>query len=106
VKILKKLNHFFQQDLKISDQKEAWIHARKNPEIARIILSHASPDFDSCTEKERRFLVKFSNPWDLEKAKLEGVEIKKLVELMKKCLRNKIQNNRKNGKSPGYQEGV
>ena len=96
------VKYILQQDINIRNQKDAWMYARKYHDIARTIMAHASTDFDTVTDKESKFLIKFSNPWDLEKAKAEEIDIKKLVDLMRQCLQQKIQENRKKAKSAEF----
>jgi hypothetical protein len=86
------------QELDIKTQEETWLYARKYKDIATIIMSYYSKEFSSIDESDSKFLIKFSNPWDLQKAHNEEIPLPKLIELMKKCLRQKISIGRRDPK--------
>ena len=67
------IEYILNQDIKPATQKDAWELARKTPEIATVLLSHVYNNFEQLTTKEQRFLIKFSNPWDLAKAVSENI---------------------------------
>ena len=68
-----------QNGAEISDQKEVWEEARKNFEVGNQIMEFnfktqkPFSQFTALSERDRKFLVKFSCPWDVKFAIDEGM---------------------------------
>ena len=56
----------------------------------QIELDKNFAEFESLSERDRKFLVKFSCPWDVKFAISEGIDLKKMADLVRQCLRERI----------------
>ena len=91
------------QDLTLEKHKDSWDFARRYPKMGKLIMEFIMPEFSQLTEKEQRLLIKFSTPWDLQKILNEEISVKKFVDMIRRCLQQKVAQERKSRKSSNYQ---
>ena len=91
------------EDLTLEKHKDSWEFARRYPKMGKLIMEFIMPDFSQLSEKEQRLLIKFSTPWDLQKILNEEISVKKFVDMIRRCLQQKVAQERKDRKSSNYQ---
>ena len=91
------------KDLTLEKHKDSWDFARRYPKLGKLIMEFIMPEFSQLAEKDQRLLIKFSTPWDLQKILNEEISVKKFVDMIRRCLQQKVAQGRKDRKSSNYQ---
>ena len=90
------------KEIALEHHKESWEYARTHPKMGKLLMEFIMPEFSQLADKDQRILVRFSTPWDLQRVLTENISVKKFVDMIRRCLQQRLARERKNRKSPNY----